>query len=457
MKTYNYVTILFFFTIGLLIPLSTAFANADLSTAFRKEFAFMENQKQVLTARLLAQKKEAQKVENTLKKSNELLEKQIIDLENESSRLNQRVLEAERMIESAESGRDALQSTYEQANASLHDYDYGEIKKDEHFKKVGHDQKLKIIFNYANDLLHKLTSVYKEKSSYYLMDGKKINGEIIHLGNIAAYGISPNASGSLAPVGQGEFKLWSQASADTANSLSQGIVPPYLNVFIFESSKNAVDTETDKSILDVIQSGGAIAWIIVFLGLLAALMLVLRSLFLKRSGSDAEKLMHMIRDDVHDGQLQAALAKCEHVKSAASRVVQATLRNADRDRDHIEDIISESILHESKYLNRYGAFIMVIAAVSPLLGLLGTVTGMIATFDVITQFGTGDPKMLSGGISTALITTQLGLVVAIPTLMLGNLLSSWSNRIKDDMEKAALRVINLYEKSRLHAIAAKAA
>jgi len=124
--------------------------------------------------------------------------------------------------------------------------------------------------------------------------------------------------------------------------------------------------------------------------------------------------------------------------------MSAAIRNLDRDREHLEDIVSESILHESSHLNRFGAFILVIAAVSPLLGLLGTVTGMISTFDVITEFGTGDPKLLSGGISIALVTTELGLIVAIPLLLLGNLLSGWAEGIKDNMEKATLRIINQY-------------
>src|SRR5690606_18595063 len=110
-----------------------------------------------------------------------------------------------------------------------------------------------------------------------------------------------------------------------------------------------------------------------------------------------------------------------------------------------EVIVSESILHESTHLSRFGSVITMIAAVAPLLGLLGTVTGMIQTFDVITEFGTSDPKLLSGGIATALVTTELGLIVAIPCLLFGNLLNGWSDRIKDDMEKAALRAINLYQ------------
>ncbi|HQY36049.1 MAG TPA: MotA/TolQ/ExbB proton channel family protein, partial [Pseudomonadota bacterium] len=75
---------------------------------------------------------------------------------------------------------------------------------------------------------------------------------------------------------------------------------------------------------------------------------------------------------------------------------------------------------------------------------LGTVTGMIQTFDVITEFGTSDPKLLSGGIAIALVTTEQGLMVAIPCLLLGSMLNGWAESIKDDMEKAALKVMNLY-------------
>ena len=124
-------------------------------------------------------------------------------------------------------------------------------------------------------------------------------------------------------------------------------------------------------------------------------------------------------------------------------MLRATLENLERDRQHLEDIVSESILHETPQLDRFGSTILVMAAVAPLLGLLGTVTGMISTFDVITEFGTGNPKLLSGGISEALITTELGLIVAIPALLLGNLLSGWSEGIKDDLDKSALRVTNL--------------
>lgn len=102
-------------------------------------------------------------------------------------------------------------------------------------------------------------------------------------------------------------------------------------------------------------------------------------------------------------------------------------------------------LKEQPALDRFGALIFVVAAVAPLLGLLGTVTGMIATFEIITEFGTGDPKMLSGGISEALITTQLGLVVAIPAVVLGNILKGRATTVGDALEAGALSLINMLQ------------
>jgi len=149
-----------------------------------------------------------------------------------------------------------------------------------------------------------------------------------------------------------------------------------------------------------------------------------------------------------EGGQERALAYLKVKKGATARVLKATVRNLDAEREHVEDVVMESIMHESSRLDRFGSAIMVIAAVAPLLGLLGTVTGMIATFDIITEFGTGDPKLLSGGISIALVTTELGLIVAIPMLLVGNMLSAWAEKIKDAMEHSALHLINEYNKQK---------
>ncbi|MEX2353310.1 MAG: MotA/TolQ/ExbB proton channel family protein, partial [Gammaproteobacteria bacterium] len=99
-------------------------------------------------------------------------------------------------------------------------------------------------------------------------------------------------------------------------------------------------------------------------------------------------------------------------------------------------------------LNRFNTLLKVIAVVAPLLGLLGTVTGMIITFQAITLFGAGDPKMMAGGISQALVTTVLGLCVAIPTVLLHTLVSGRSRALIEVLEEQATGMIADYsEKS----------
>jgi biopolymer transport protein ExbB len=218
-----------------------------------------------------------------------------------------------------------------------------------------------------------------------------------------------------------------------------------LDVFLFESRQKAIEEKAGRSLVELINSGGTIAWIIVGLGLLAVVLVALRIIFLRSASASTGQVATQVGSLVHQGKIDEALRVCKVLKGSTARVVASAIRNLDRDREHVEDIVSEQILHESAHLNRFGAFIIVIAAVSPLLGLLGTVTGMISTFDIITEFGTGDPKLLSSGISIALVTTEVGLIVAIPALIFGNLLSGWAESIKDDMEKAALHVMNLHK------------
>ena len=86
-------------------------------------------------------------------------------------------------------------------------------------------------------------------------------------------------------------------------------------------------------------------------------------------------------------------------------------------------------------------FIKIISVVAPLLGLLGTVTGMIVTFQAITLFGTGDPKLMAGGISQALVTTVLGLVVAIPTVLLHTIVSGRSRSIQQVLQEQAAGIV----------------
>ena len=115
--------------------------------------------------------------------------------------------------------------------------------------------------------------------------------------------------------------------------------------------------------------------------------------------------------------------------NALGRVLNVYEENKSVDTDTLELKMAEAVFKETPELNKGLLIIKVISVVAPLMGLLGTVTGMINTFQAITLYGTGDPKLMAGGISQALVTTVLGLTVAIPTTLLHTIVSGRSRRV----------------------------
>ena len=109
--------------------------------------------------------------------------------------------------------------------------------------------------------------------------------------------------------------------------------------------------------------------------------------------------------------------------------------------DRLELKLAEAIMAERPSIERGISFVKIVSVVAPLAGLLGTVTGMIITFQQITLFGTGDPKIMAGGISQALVTTVLGLVVAIPTTLAHSFLQSSARSVVDVLEEQATGIV----------------
>jgi biopolymer transport protein ExbB len=143
------------------------------------------------------------------------------------------------------------------------------------------------------------------------------------------------------------------------------------------------------------------------------------------------------RDD-----LPVAAAKAGAVPGPVGEMLKAAVEHADEPKELIEEVMFEKALEARLQLQSFLPFIALAASAAPLLGLLGTVTGMINTFKLITVFGSGDPKTLSSGISEALITTEYGLIVAIPALLLYAYLSRRAKGVLDGMEKTAVAFLN---------------
>jgi biopolymer transport protein ExbB len=166
--------------------------------------------------------------------------------------------------------------------------------------------------------------------------------------------------------------------------------------------------------MEQVDAGGIVGYSILALGLIGLLMAIWRWIGLSNA---SRKVAAQLKSD------------SANTDNPLGRVIAAYESNRNADTETIELKLSEAALKEMPGLTKGLLFIKVISVVAPLMGLLGTVTGMIKTFQVITLYGAGDPKMMAGGISQALVTTVEGLVVAIPMVLIHTLVSGQSRKI----------------------------
>ncbi len=427
--------------ITFLLLMSTLLSADELYNAYQKEFTFLKAQKSELQKRAAKEKAFQTKELAKAKAKVQRLQNRLVELSQTNQNIQKQIEKSGVMLDDKKSNKEISASVLIQAASLLGDY---KIHVDDS-KNADIIAVMQQAFEDASQLYKKLSSRQVVDGKFYLIDGTTAEGKIVKIGNIAAYGISKNVAGTLAPAGNGEYKIWNKDTTADAQAMLAGKKTKELKIFIYENLDKDVEYTKEKTLQDTLDGGGTIGYIILALGALGLLLILLRVILLTLAGSNVKKITDIVIKKVESGKANEALDAVKGFKGATARVIKATLRNIDRDRDHIEDIVTENILNESSNIDRFGNFVLVLAAVAPLLGLLGTVTGMIATFDIITTHGTGDPKLLSGGISEALVTTMLGLIVAIPLLLLGNLLSGWAQSIKDSMEQSALHIVNLFE------------
>ena len=180
------------------------------------------------------------------------------------------------------------------------------------------------------------------------------------------------------------------------------------------------------SYLERIQQGGVIGIIILVLGGAGLLIVIWRFVVLTRIGRAIRKQLKS--SEPNEG-------------NPLGRVMKTYFDDQGQDTETLELKLDEAILKETPRIEYGLSFIKILAAIAPLLGLLGTVTGMIQTFQAITLFGTGDPKLMAGGISTALITTVMGLVVAIPLVLLHSYLNGKSNALVQVLDEQSIGLV----------------
>jgi len=197
-----------------------------------------------------------------------------------------------------------------------------------------------------------------------------------------------------------------------------------------------------KSIGQYIDDGGAVGYVILALGAVALALTIFKAVEIVGFKLAEPEIVDGILGDLEQGSQDAALKRALEVKGVSGEMLQTGVRHAREGREVLEELLFEKILGVRPTIERYLPFLSITAASAPLLGLLGTVIGMINTFQLITIFGTGDAKSLSSGISEALMTTALGLVVAIPTLILHGALSRMAKRKVGQLEEISVAFVN---------------
>jgi biopolymer transport protein ExbB len=201
------------------------------------------------------------------------------------------------------------------------------------------------------------------------------------------------------------------------------------------------------SLWQVFSAGGPVMWPILLCSIFALAIAIEKFWHLYRIKIDTQEFLRNILDNMKRHQTKEALQICDNTNSPIARILKAGILKYDRTRDQIKEAIEDASLYEIPRLEKNLTALATIAHVSPLLGLLGTVTGMVRAFQVIqaksTSFHPVSPGDLAGGIWEALITTVAGLIVAIPTFVAYNYLVSRINSFILEMEKAATELVNV--------------
>ncbi len=259
-----------------------------------------------------------------------------------------------------------------------------------------------------------------------------------------AVGVAEQRLGSLEPAVLPFGKPEDAAAAADLVTMGAGKLP-------FDASQgNALKVEAiEETVVEHFLAGGPIMWPILVLAVAAFLVA------LYKWGSMT--VLRMPSRKQVDGLVEALAARDEKlakervgaIRGPIGEMLAVGVAHLREPKELVEEVMYEKMLATKLKLNSLLPFVAISASAAPLLGLLGTVTGIMNTFSLMTVFGTGDVKTLSSGISEALITTEYGLIVAIPSLLLHAFLARKARGVQDEMEKAAIAMMNQVAKTPL--------
>jgi biopolymer transport protein ExbB len=279
--------------------------------------------------------------------------------------------------------------------------------------------------------------------------GRETRGEVIRIGNFNALWRAGGSVGYLeyAPAKEAFSQFFAKmpsAFITEARRFAENKSP---GLYVDPSSGGAFRFISDMpDWWEELKSGGSLMWPICIIGIIGGILALERFLVLLRESRRTEALSVQVTPVIQQGKWQEAHSLCSGSRAILAGVLNAGIDHRQEKPEVIESVLDETIQGKLKPLERNMSSLQIIAVVAPLMGLLGTVTGMIATFQMITIYGSGDPRMMSGGISEALVTTEYGLFIAIPIILAHGYFQGRANQIINTLEEKSMMLVNAVKK-----------
>lgn len=277
-----------------------------------------------------------------------------------------------------------------------------------------------------------------------LADGVMVDGTFALLGPIAMFADQSGDAAGLVELQFGSpepsvIPLGEQHTAAVRNVVSTGEGDLPIDTSMGNARKLAA---TKESLTEHWAKGGPVMIPILLLGFISIGIGIFKWWQVSQVKQAGPRDLELVLQYLREGQRKKALDHADAIGGPAGRMLQKAIEHADEEKELIEEVLYEQMLDTRPRLEKWMPVIALTAATAPLLGLLGTVTGMINTFKLISVFGTGDPRMLSSGISEALVTTEYGLIVAIPALLIHAVISRKTKGVLGGMEQVAVGFVN---------------
>ncbi|MGD9200327.1 MAG: MotA/TolQ/ExbB proton channel family protein [Chitinispirillia bacterium] len=322
-------------------------------------------------------------------------------------------------------------------------------------------QKIQALLDFKFKTIIESSTIGIKRRTFIPEDGltRSVTAQVLRIGHCMAYAMPPDTFvyflGSTGRLGKNNYEWNKITNPDLSATLLtafpvwikgrflDGNIPVDILQNKYSSSLITSEKSTWKTVINnFLKAGGPILIPLALMVIWALILIVNKLIVFALKHRRSKKFVNDALQLLSEGKVENTRILAQKKKGLIATILQTCLNNTKWKRSAAEKSVKELLLTEVPKLDKHLDTLAVLAAAAPLMGLLGTVTGMIRMFEAITKYGTGDPKLLAGGISEALITTEVGLSIAIPILLIHNFLRNRRNRIQSDMEMYAMKILN---------------